>query len=140
MKDSSSRMERFLREYERSSGTNAEPTVGQFADVFLYAGPQGAQVVEAAAFRKAIPKRKKMLEEMGHRSTKLVSFCEERLDESYVMVKARWRFEFDGGEERGVPVETGSVFLVYTAGEEWRIVMYLAHEDVVAVMRERRSA
>ena len=59
MNPSPSAMETFFRNHERNSNSGAiEPLVSQFADVFMVAGRQGAQVVQANAFAVALPNAK----------------------------------------------------------------------------------
>jgi len=129
---------RFFENYVRAneSGDMAK-TAAQFAEEFLAAGPQGAKCVKAADFAVALPKRKELFQRLGSRATTLVALEEQALDARYALVKTRWRMEFEreGRAKEDVFVESTS--LVDCGVEPFRIVLYLAHQDIMAVLRER---
>jgi hypothetical protein len=137
MNSSPSAMETFFRNHERNSNSGSiAPLISQFADVFMVGGPQGAQVVEANAFALAVPKRKKLFDDMGWQSTELVSLRETTLNGRYTMVETRWRMTF--ASEDPEEIQADSTFIVYTGGEEPKIVMYLPHGDALATLANRR--
>jgi hypothetical protein len=139
MSSSHSAMETFFRNHERNSNSGAiGPLISQFADVFMVGGPQGAQVVQANAFALAVPKRKKLFDDMGCQSTGLVSLHETALNAQYVMAETRWRMTFASVDQSTEEIQADSTFLVYTGGEEPKIVMYLSHGDVLATLANRR--
>jgi hypothetical protein len=92
--------------------------------------------VRAADFALALPKRKQIFDELGCRSTSLVSLEEAAMDARYVLAKTRWRIEF-ARESVEKSIKVNSVFLVDTGQEPFRIVLYLASQDIFAVMREK---
>ncbi len=140
MNSSPSAMETFFRNHERNSKSGAiELLVSQYADVFMVAAPQGAQVVQANAFALALPNRKKRFEEMGCQSTKLVSLRETALNGQYMMVETRWRMTFASTGQSTEEISADSTFIVYTGGEEPKIVLYLPHGDVLATLASRRA-
>ncbi len=139
MNSSPSAMETFFRNQERNSNSGAiGPLISQFSDVFLVAGPQGAQVVQANAFALALPKRKKLFDDMGCQSTELVSLRETTLNGPYTMVETRWRMTFASEGQSTEKIQADSTFIVYTGGEEPKIVMYLPHGDALATLANRR--
>ena len=138
MVQQASAIEGFLRNFERLSGSaNVVALVPQFSDPFLFAGPQGAKSIRTADFALAIPNRKQLFDRLGWQSTELVSLEENRLDSRFVMARAQWRMTFarDGAGSEDVVV--GSMYLVDTAEEPFKIVLYLAHQDIMAILRER---
>jgi hypothetical protein len=140
MNSSPSAMETFFRNHERNSNSDSiAPLISQFADVFMVGGPQGAQVVQANAFALAVPKRKKQFDDMGWQSTELVSLRETALNGRYMMVETRWRMTFASEDQFPEEIQADSTFILYTGGEEPKIVMYLPHSDALATLANRRA-
>lgn len=131
---------RFIEEFARNS---AEGRIGklmaQFAESFLYAGPQGSQWVRASDFALALPKRKELFDSAGHKSTELSDAQETWLDGRYALVRTRWRFAFQRGLPESAIIETESSFLVDVGAEPFRILTYLSHQDIVEMLRQRDS-
>jgi len=122
----------FLRAFERTSHPEDIATLAEcFADTFLVAGPDGTMAVKRGDFALALPRRKKMFDEMGCRSTKLGSAVVNRFDARYAMAETIWKMDFKGSE-----VEVGSTFIVDTK-DELKIVVYLTHQDIGTVLRDR---
>jgi hypothetical protein len=139
MSTSRSAMETFFRNFEHHTNSGAiGPLICQFADVFMVGGLQGAQLVQADAFALAVPKRKKIFDDMGCQSTELASLHETELNGQYMMVETRWRMTFASADQATDEIQADSTFIVYTGGEEPKIVMYLPHGDVLATLANRR--
>jgi hypothetical protein len=134
-------MQQFLNSYAESaaSGRVAE-VVSHFADTFMVPGPQGAQCVRATDFASVLPKRYELFEKLGCRSTELLSATEIRLDGRYVLARTRWRMTFEGRDSRTVDVEADSDYVIDTGLEPWKIVFYLANQDLMAVLKQRGIA
>jgi hypothetical protein len=143
MHQPSEAIQRFFRAFEANTASNdIEAQVAQFADIFLAAGPQGAQAVRATDFALALPRRKRLFDRMGCRSTQLLSLNEEPLDARYVLARTKWKlmFERPGITPQDLVVE--SVYIVDTGGEagtaaDARIVFYLANQDIMQIVKER---
>ncbi len=134
----SSAMETFFEDFENNSNSSETGAViSQFAEMFLFAGPQGARVVPADAFALALPRRKKQFEEMGRRSTDLISLRETTLGNHYVMAETEWQMTFAQGEKSPEEIRVASTFIVYTGDEQPKIVFYLPQHDVMALLRDR---
>src|ERR1700733_4158598 len=139
MSSSRSVMETFFRNFEHNSNSGAiGPLISQFADVFLVGGLQAAQVVQATAFVLAVPKLKKIFDDLGCQSAELVSLHETELNGQYMMVETQWRMTFASADQAAEEIQADSTFIVYTSGEEPKIVMYLSHGDVLATLANRR--
>jgi hypothetical protein len=135
----SNAMEIFFKDFQHNSNlseTNA--MISQFAEMFLVAGPQGAQVVRANAFALALPRRQKQFQEMGCQSTDLVSLRETTLGNHYVMAETEWQMTFVQGEKSPEEIRVASTFIVYTGDEQPKIVFYLPQHDVMALLKNRR--
>ena len=125
----------FLQQLEcNSNGGNAVASASQFADVFLAAGPNGAQPVKASDFALALPKRIQVFASHGLKSTSLQSLQETRLSTRFVLADTRWKMNFvkDGGEEH---VIAESVFIVDIGQDPFRIVFYLPKQDHMALLK-----
>jgi hypothetical protein len=88
-------LETFLRAFDHNADISKAPSC--FADTFLAAGPGSVSVVKAADLAVALPRRKKMFEEMGCRSGTLESVVETKLDDRYTLAQAKWRMTFRPG-------------------------------------------
>jgi hypothetical protein len=129
---------RFFEVYWRESNEdNTSGLVSHFADPFLSAGPLGTRCVSAAEFAVVLPKRKQLFEQLGARPASLVSLEETSLGARYVLAKTRWRMEFVREDLEPTDLLLDSTFLVDTGGDRFRIVMYMPHQDIMQVIKER---
>ncbi len=134
MEQPNTRISEFFQRFVVDSNSgDAAAAAAHFADVFLAAGPSGAQAVKAGDFALALPRRIQLFADHGLKSTTLESVQENRLDARFVLADTRWKMTFSrDGDERQVPVE--SVFIVDTQEEPFRIVFYLAKHDPIALL------
>ena len=138
MHHASEAIARFFRTFEaNASSNNIEAQVSQFADVFMAANPQGAQVVRAADFALALPKKKQFFDQLGCRSTILISLREQRLDARYVMASTQWKLTFNLTENRTEDVVVESAYILDTGGDAPQIVFYLANQDLMQMLKDR---
>lgn len=129
---------RYFQQYaQQSREDNILALVSHFSDQFVSANPQGAQCVRAADFASALPKRKQLFDRLGCQPATLVSLQETPLDVRYVLAKTTWRLVFARGEAGAEEVLVDSTFLVDTGEKEFKIVLYLAHQDIMQMLRER---
>jgi len=54
------------------------------------------------------------------------------------MVETRWRMTFASEDRSPEEIQADSTFIVYTGGEEPKIIMYLPHVDALATLANRR--
>jgi hypothetical protein len=131
-------LEQFFRSFESSASSNdVSAQVAHFADAFMAASPQGTQVVHANDFAAALPGRKRLFDRLGCRSTALVALEEKTLDARYVMASTRWRMTFARNEGKAEDVLVDSIYIVDTGGEAFKIVFYLASQDLMQILRQR---
>jgi hypothetical protein len=134
----SSALEAFFQDFAHNSNlSESGAVISQFAETFLVAGPQGAQVVPAHAFALALPRRKKQFDEMGCRSTCLISLRETPLGNHYVMAETEWQMTFVREEKSPEVIRVASTFIVYIGEEQPKIVFYLPQHDVMALLKNR---
>lgn len=131
---------RFIQAFARNnSESNISELVGQFADSFLFAGPTANQWVRACDFALALPRRKQIFEQLGHRSTELTDVQEQWLGERYVLVRSRWRFTFERSGQAVESLENESSFLVDAGAGPFRILVYVAHKDILEILQGRAA-
>lgn len=131
-------VEDFMREYARFSDEGDVAALARcFAETFVAGGAQGAKAVRAADFALALPKRYELFKQMGCGRTELVGYSEQSLDERYVWARTRWRLTFERGEADAIPVEVESSYLVDAGAEPMRFLVYLAHDDIMEMVKER---
>lgn len=128
---------RFFQTYQLHNSSGDIPAiVSRFADTFLVAGPQGAQCVRAADFALALPKRKQLFDSLGCQSTALVLLEETPLDARYVLARTQWQMTFDReGNTQSIVVD--STFLLDTGNANVKILLYLPHQDIMQVLKDR---
>jgi len=130
---------RFFELYvQKSSVNDIQALVSQFTDPFLSTDPHGARCVRVDDFAAALPKRKLLFDRLDCKPAVLVNLEETQLDTRYILAKTRWRFDFARAKSpEPKQVLADSTFLVDTGGEEFKIVMYMAHQDIMQVLRDR---
>jgi hypothetical protein len=130
---------RFFQLYAQKSSQDDIPAlVSQFTDPFISADPHGTHCVRVEDFAAALPRRKFLFDRLGCKPAVLTSLHETQLDARYVLAKTTWRFEFARENSReSEEVLADSTFLVDTGEEEFKIVMYMAHQDIMQVLRDR---
>jgi hypothetical protein len=139
--DTSTPIQRFIREYAHHSDKgNVPELIACFADVFLAAGQQGAKPVRASDFALALPKRYKLFESMGCRSTELTGLHENWLDTRHVSVRTEWRLTFVRPSSQPLPIEVESTYLVDAGVAPFRILVYLAHSDIMEILMQNGIA
>ena len=116
--------------------TDAEPVQQMYADSFLVAGPGGTQIVKVADLAFAARKRQQLFDAAGCTSTRLAAILETPLDERYSLVRTEWRWRFERGAAV-TDVTLPSSYLVEQSPDGPRIVCYIMHADIAAVLRAR---
>ena len=108
-----------------------------YAPTIMVAGPGGAHVVSSADLTRAIPQRRRMLDALGCRRTSLAGLEETPLDDRYTLVRAEWRWDFEPPGAPPSSLTLPSTFIVDRSGAAPAIVVYVMHQDLSAVLRER---
>ena len=135
MRQISRDVEELFREYEgyANGDGGGDEASRQFAEIFMVADSEGGRMVPAAVLTKAVAMKRKMLEGAGSHRTRLVSLEERPLGDPYVLAETEWVMEFETGEKVGLR----STFILFRGEGGLKIVFYLAHQDLVGVLRER---
>jgi len=130
---------RFFQSYAQKSSEDDIPTlVLQFTDPFVSADPHGTRCVRVDDFAAALPKRKLLFDRLGCKPAVLVNLQETQLDARYVLARTTWHFDFArANSEEAEQVLVDSTFLIDTGRDEFKIAMYMAHQDIMQVLRDR---
>ena len=127
----------FFEQYERSRNTFDPGQIdSQYPDAFMFAGPNGARVAEKPGVLVALAKGQELLKTLGHRTTRLVSLNETRLDEHYAMVRVRFVWHFEKAPA-SIDVDLDSTFILHIKDGAARIVFQHEHEDFQQALRTR---
>jgi hypothetical protein len=127
----------FFEHYERSRNTFDPGLIdSQYPDTFMFAGPNGARVAEKATVLAGLSKGQELFKALGHRTTRLMSLDETRLDEHYALVRAQfvWRFEKAAAF---IDVDVDATFVLYIKDSVPTIVLQHEHEDFLQALRTR---
>ena len=136
MNQVSTTIRQFFEEYERGIRTaDHELLASRYAELFMFASPNGAMPVTRADFLKVVPRREAYFRTVGLTSSSIVALVETELDESYVMVKAHWNLRFDRGEEEPAVAETSATYVLDRRSGA-QIVFQLDHQDLMQRVEE----
>ena len=131
----------FFRQYERGRNTfDTDLIASQYAESFLYAGPDGVRTAAKADVRGGFAKGAEWLRSLGHRSTTLTSLDESSIDEHYAVVRATFIWHFEQISGRSIDVAVDSTFIVYSRGGSPAIVFQHEHEDFLRSLCKRGVA
>jgi hypothetical protein len=107
----------------------------QYPDAIMFAGPNGARVAEKSAILAAFPKGQEFLKAHGHKSTKVLSLDETRLDDHYVLVRAQFIWRFEKSAAQPIDVKIDSTFILYITDGRPKIVFQHEREDFQQALR-----
>jgi hypothetical protein len=131
-------LSRFIGSFEQNTVSGNASEVGkQFAEHFVAVSPHGAQCVRSVDFAAALPKRKELFDSLGRQSSALIGFKELRLDHRYALARTQWQFIFQSLQGKPEVVEVESTFMVDTAVEPFQILLYLAHQNIMEILKQR---
>jgi hypothetical protein len=127
--------ERELHQFLESLGSGQADEAGQaqlFHDGFLNVDPKGVGVVSRAQLEAALPMRTRLFASIGATGTRLIDVTVIELDEAHALARGTW--DVEGPSE---PLQLRSSFLLRRATEGWEVLVYLNHQDIVEIVRER---
>jgi hypothetical protein len=131
----------FFRQYERGRNTvDTDLIASQYAESFMYAGPDGVRNATKADVRAGFAKGAEWLRSLGHTSTTLTSLEESSIDEHYAVVRATFMWHFEQVPGRSIDVAVDSTFIVHSRGGSSTIVFQHEHEDFLQSLRKRGVA
>ncbi len=134
----SPRVKAFFEQYEHASETlDLDVISTEYADSFMFAGPNGARVIEKQKLLAALPQRRQFFKSVGHQWTRVVGLDETWLDDHYVLVRVQFLMRFEKAAGHPVDFETESTSILYIQDGAPRIVFHLESEDVQQALQAR---
>src|SRR6185437_14001073 len=84
--------EEFFRLYEQANSDFDVQLISKlYADIFMFANPQGVQTVKKEDFVKVLPRRKEFMRAAGLLSSRVDCVSVTKLDSKYILVKTVWK-------------------------------------------------
>jgi hypothetical protein len=129
-------VQEFFDQYAQSrSALDIDLIASQYPDSIMFAGPNGVRVTEKPAILAAFPKGEEFLKALGHKSTKVLSLNETRLDDHYVLVRAEFVWRFEKSPSQPIDVKIDSTFILYINDHKPRIVFQHEREEFQQALR-----
>jgi hypothetical protein len=126
-----------FEDYERGIATpDPELLSSLYNGSFVFAGPQGVQVVAREDLLRALPRRQGFFQAVGLTSSRVRSLDVTCLDENYLMVKAWWEMRFEKGPGQPIIDETSATYILHRRGDLLRIAFQLDHQDLVTRVQD----
>lgn len=123
-------IEAFLTNYEKFGDTPGAGAATPFAEQFIATDPQQATVVSPEMLIASLPARRKMFEQAGIGKIRRVGAAQLDLDAHHSLVNTEWEADRWGGD----PLRLESTFLLRRAADGPRILVYLNHHDITALL------
>jgi hypothetical protein len=122
----------FFTEYEsRGASPDADPG-DHFAEQFLTLDPTRARTLARSTLVAALPARRQMFASAGVGPLRLADASQLDLDTHHVLVRTTWTADRASGQ----PLRLESTFLLRRDEDRLRIVVYLNHHDVAALLSQ----
>ena len=127
----------FFKTYEQAISQSDVVTIAaQYADAFMFGGPQGVQFIKKDDFLKVVAKCKEYFASMGLVESKVISVDVTTLDPKYVLVKTAWNMTFEKPMGRKEEIETRATYILERQGSTLMIVFQIDHQDLTARVKE----
>jgi hypothetical protein len=120
----------FVDEYDRRSAEPGADATTLFAASFLALDPARAVTLTPAMLAAALPTRRGMFDAAGVGAIRRTDACQLRLDDHHVLVSVDWTAERADRD----PLRLESAFLIRREPDGPRILVYLNHHDVAALL------
>lgn len=128
----------FFQKFAASSNSKDTPAeIAHFANVFVAAGPFGNAIVKIEDFEKVLPKRRQLLKASGLVRTSLKSFDVTATTDRHVVVNNTWEMDFETQAHGQVTIPVTATFTIDMASESPKVLVYLAHQDILQILRDR---
>lgn len=130
----------FFGRYERANSSSDAAAIGElYAEIFMFGGANGVQVIHREDFLKVVPKRKAYFSSLGLSETALNSVEAEAMSSKYAWAKVTWRMTLrDKSGERNLDA-LATYVLMRSNGEELSIVFQVDHQDLATVIQEMQN-
>jgi hypothetical protein len=135
------RVKEFFLQYEKANSSSDTSVISaQYADTFMFGGPNGVQAVNKGDFLKVVPKRKAYFSSMGLSETKLDSVQASPIDSKYLIAKVAWTMRLQNTFGSKTLNTFATHVLARGNGDELSIVFQIDHQDLGSVVKTLQSA
>jgi hypothetical protein len=132
-----SKVTEFFATYEQANAEfSIDKLAAAYADVFMFAGPQGVQSVKKDDFVRLLSKRKEFFRNAGLAASKLDSLKPSLLDSQHVLAKVIWNMRFERSGKVPVESRNGTTYVLRANGDSFQIVFQLDHQDLAKRIAE----
>ena len=137
MSDLNAAVRAFFEKYERANAVADSATLAAcYADVFFFAGPDGAQPVKKDDFLKLIPKRKEFFKSLGLLSSTLASVEASTLDAKYILARTAWNMRIERPGQPPADSRNSTTYVLSTNGDSFQIIFQIDHQDLAKRLQE----
>jgi ketosteroid isomerase-like protein len=127
----------FFKRYEQAISESDDSAIAtQYADAFMFGGPQGVLSVRKDDFLKAVPRRREYFASIGLLASKVISMDETSLDPKYLLVKTVWSMTFGKPAGSDQEIRTSATYILERIGDGLVIVFQIDHQDLTARVKE----
>jgi hypothetical protein len=125
----------FFGRYEKANSSADAGAIGElYADIFMFGGTNGVQVIHREDFLKVVPKRKAYFSSLGLSETTLHSVEVQPMSSKYLQAQVTWRMTLrDESGERSLDA-LATYVLMLENGEELSIVFQVDHQDLATAI------
>jgi hypothetical protein len=129
------KLELLFAEYEKAfASLDIKRNAALYADTFLSAGPQGVIAQSKEEFIRLADQAAAFYKSVGQKAGKIISMRETPISNEYTMVTVHWGAQFEKTGDRWIEFDVS--YFVQLNLPEPRIIMFIAHEDEAAAMKE----
>ena len=128
-------LKRLFDAYEKAfNALDMKKTAEFFADSFISAGPKGSIANSKTEFLQKAEQANAFYKSVGRSSARILSLEETPISDQYSMVKVHWGVTFRKTGNRVIEFDVS--YLVQKTGPEPKIILFVAHQDEEAAMKE----
>jgi hypothetical protein len=132
--------EEFFRLYEQANSDFDVQLISKlYADIFMFANPQGVQTVKKEDFVKVLPRRKEFMRAAGLLSSRVDSVSVTKLDSKYILVKTVWKMRVRAHNGAEVASNTSATYILSVVGDSLEIVFQVDHENLAKTVQHLRA-
>ena len=137
--DLKAKVRQFFEEYQTANiNFEIQRIAASYADVFMFADPNGVRSVKKEDFLKALPRRKDFFKSLGLISSIIESTDASEMDSHYILVKTVWRMRFERSTEELIDCRNLATYILAVSGDSFEIVFQLDHQDLMQKAKELR--
>jgi len=131
---------RFFTAVERAGNElDTDWLASAFSEQFLNLSPDGAGVVSTQTLLESLPMRARLFASIGADGSTLTALAETPLDDLHTLAETRWQLRFPESPETA-PLTLRSTFVLRHEAGVWQIVLYLNHDNIVSIIKDRAEA